>query len=145
MIVCWVYSLESPRWDDSNEYILQCLDDIRQIIKYLFSCAIGRILKGLKKEFESSTVNEPSVFEPLMLYYIMPPHIMQTVRWLYGCSSHLNHFGSYKRRFYLATVPNNMAYHYENMPIQIYWKSDHQKMKIFRWKILIYFIFLFKT
>ena len=36
-------------------------------------------------------------------------------------------------------------YHYENMPIQIYWKSDHQKRKIFRWKILIFFIFLFKT
>ena len=25
------------------------------------------------------------------------------------------------------------------MPIQIYWKSDHKKMKIFRWKILIFF------
>ena len=25
-------------------------------------------MKGLKKEFESSTVNEPSVFEPLGLY-----------------------------------------------------------------------------
>ena len=23
-------------------------------------------------------------------------------------------------------------YHYENMPIQIYWKFYHQKMKIFR-------------
>ena len=27
-------------------------------------------MKGLKKEFESSTVNEPSVFEPLRLYCI---------------------------------------------------------------------------
>ena len=24
------------------------------------------------------------------------------------------------------------------MPIQMYWKSDHQKRKIFRWKILIF-------
>ena len=29
--------------------------------------------------------------------------------------------------------------HYENTPIQIYWKFYHQKMKIFRWKILIIF------
>ena len=26
----------------------------------------------------------------------------------------------------------NQVYHYENMPIQIYWKFYHQKMKIFR-------------
>ena len=37
------------------------------------------------------------------------------------------------------------SYHYENMPIQIYWKFYHQKMKVFRWKILIFFIFLLKT
>ena len=35
--------------------------------------------------------------------------------------------------------------HYENMPIQIYWKVYHQKMNIFRYKILIFFIFLLKT
>ena len=35
-------------------------------------------------------------------------------------------------------------YHYENMPIQIYWEFYHQKMKIFRWKILIFFLFLLK-
>ena len=29
--------------------------------------------------------------------------------------------------------------HYENKPIQIYWKFYHQKMKIFSWKILIFF------
>ena len=27
------------------------------------------------------------------------------------------------------------TYYYENMPIQIYWKFYHQKMKIFRKKI----------
>ena len=26
-----------------------------------------------------------------------------------------------------------IVYHYENMPIQIYWNFYHQKMKIFRW------------
>ena len=35
--------------------------------------------------------------------------------------------------------------HYENMPIQIYWKFYHQTMNIFRQKILIFFIFLLKT
>ena len=35
--------------------------------------------------------------------------------------------------------------HYENMPIQIYRKSHPQKLKIFRQKILIFFIFLLKT
>ena len=35
--------------------------------------------------------------------------------------------------------------HYENMPIQMYWKFYHQKMKIFREKNLIFFIFPLKT
>ena len=35
--------------------------------------------------------------------------------------------------------------HYENTPIQIYWKFYHQKMKIFRSNFLIFFIFLLKT
>ena len=35
--------------------------------------------------------------------------------------------------------------HYENMPIQIYWNFYHQKMIIFRWKILIFFISLLKN
>ena len=29
-------------------------------------------------------------------------------------------------------LPFNKLTHYENMPIQIYWKFYHQKMKIFR-------------
>ena len=29
--------------------------------------------------------------------------------------------------------------HYENTPIQIYWEFYHQKIKIFRWKILVVF------
>ena len=34
---------------------------------------------------------------------------------------------------------------YENTPIQIYWEFSHQKLKTFRWKILVVFIFLLKT
>ena len=35
--------------------------------------------------------------------------------------------------------------HYENTPVQIYWKFYHQKMKTFRWKILVVFVFLLKN
>ena len=35
--------------------------------------------------------------------------------------------------------------HYENSPIQIYKKFHLQKLKIFRSKTLIFFIFLLKT
>ena len=37
-------------------------------------------------------------------------------------------------RFYVSRE------HYENMPIQIYWKFYHIKMKIFRWKMPIFFL-----
>ena len=53
-----------------STHTIQFHDEIRKNPKYLFSLAIGRLLQGLKKEFESSTVNEPSLFEPLRLYCI---------------------------------------------------------------------------
>ena len=31
------------------------------------------------------------------------------------------------------------SYHYENMPIQVYWKVNHRKLKMFRQKIQIFF------
>ena len=40
---------------------------------------------------------------------------------------------------------NDLVFHYENMPIQLYWKFYHQKMKIFRLKILIFFIYLLQN
>ena len=44
-----VYSLESPRWGDSNEYTQHTSSGYNKKIfhKYLFSGAIGRISKGL--------------------------------------------------------------------------------------------------
>ena len=44
-----------------------------------------------------------------------------------------------------APKEGDIKIHYENTPIQIYCKFYHQKMKIFRWKILIIFMFLLKT
>ena len=35
--------------------------------------------------------------------------------------------------------------HYENMPIQMYWKLYNLKRKIFRWIFWYFFIFLLKT
>ena len=43
------------------------------------------------------------------------------------------------------SIEDTSKFLYENMPIQIYWKLYHQTMKIFRWKILIFFLFLLKT
>ena len=37
------------------------------------------------------------------------------------------------------------TYHYENTPIQIYWKFYNQNRENFQIKILIFFIFLLKT
>ena len=42
---------------------IQFHDEIRNILKYLFAGAIGRISDGFKNKFESAIVNEPSVFE----------------------------------------------------------------------------------
>ena len=38
--------------------------------------------------------------------------------------------GSYK--YSICSKISNTYFHYENMPIQIYWKFYHQKMKIIR-------------
>ena len=35
-------------------------------------CSYGIFFKVFKNEFETAMVNEPSVFEPLKVYYIMP-------------------------------------------------------------------------
>ena len=38
-------------------------------LNYLKSAVMGFCTKGLKNEFETAVVNEPSVFEPLKFYY----------------------------------------------------------------------------
>ena len=65
-------SLESPHRGDSNEYT-QCTIvsmNKKNTINYPKSAATGCFSKGLKNEFETAVVNEPSVFEPLKFYYI---------------------------------------------------------------------------
>ena len=72
MKVCCVYSLESPHRGDSNEYTQYTIFNIKTKItlnyRYPKSAAMGFCSKGLKNEFETAMVKEPSVFEPLKFY-----------------------------------------------------------------------------
>ena len=65
-----MFSLESPHGGDSNEYTQYIIFNIKTkvTLKYPKSAAMGFFSKGLKNEFETAVVNEPSVFEPLKVY-----------------------------------------------------------------------------
>ena len=65
-------SLESPHRGDSNEYTQYTFSVIKKKItsNYPESADMGFFTKGLKNEFETTVVNEPSVFEPLKFYCI---------------------------------------------------------------------------
>ena len=70
MTVCCVFTLESPHRGDSNEYIQYIIFNMnkKNTLNYPKSAAMGFFSKGLKNEFETAVVNEPSVFEPLKFY-----------------------------------------------------------------------------
>ena len=53
-----MYSLESPRRGDSNEYTQYTIFN-EITLNYPKSVAFGFWSKGLKKEFETAVVNEP--------------------------------------------------------------------------------------
>ena len=63
-----MFSLESPHEGDSNEYAPYTIFNIKMKItlNYLKSANMGFCSKGLKKEFETAVVNEPSVLEALI-------------------------------------------------------------------------------
>ena len=70
--VCCVFSLESPHRGDSNVYTKYTIFNIKRKItlNYPKSAAMAFCSMGLKNEFETAVVNEPSVFEPLKFYCI---------------------------------------------------------------------------
>ena len=70
--ICCVFSLESPRRGDSYEYTQYTIFNIKQKINLIYpkSAAMWLCSKGLKNEFETAVVKEPSVFEPVKLYCI---------------------------------------------------------------------------
>ena len=65
-----MFSLESPHRGDSNEYTQYTFFNMnkKNTINYFKSAAMIFFHKGLKNEFETAVVNEPSVFEPLKFY-----------------------------------------------------------------------------
>ena len=67
-----MFSLESPRRGDSNEYTQYTIFNIKKKITLIYpkSAAMGFCSKGLKNEFETVVVNELLVFEPLKFYCI---------------------------------------------------------------------------
>ena len=68
-----MFSLESPHRGDSNEYTQYTIFDMKNKITLYYpkSAVIGFFSKGLKNEFETAMVNEPSMFEPLKFYCIV--------------------------------------------------------------------------
>ena len=70
-----MFSFESPHRGDSNEYTQHAIINIKKKItlnypKYNNVCGYGIFSKGLKNEFETAVVNEPSVFDSLKFYCI---------------------------------------------------------------------------
>ena len=65
-----MFLLESPHRGDSSEYTQYTIFNMnkKNTMNYPKSAAIAFFSKGLKKEFETAVVNEPSVFEPLKFY-----------------------------------------------------------------------------
>ena len=71
-----MFSFESPHGGDSNEYTHHAIINIKKKItlnypKYNNVCSYGIFSEGLKNEFETAVINEPSVFEPLKFYCSM--------------------------------------------------------------------------
>ena len=70
MQVYCVFSLESPHRGDSNEYTQNTIYQYKKENHPELSqiCNYGTCSKGLKNEFETAVVNEPSVFDPLKFH-----------------------------------------------------------------------------
>ena len=72
-----MFSLESPFGGDSNKYTQYTTFNMKKEKHPKSSqiCSYDIFSKGLKNEFETAVVNEPSVFEPLKFYCILyNPH-----------------------------------------------------------------------
>ena len=67
--VCCVFSVESPHRGDSNEtHNIPFSREKTKTTQNILNLQPGDFSKGLKNEFETAVVNEPSVFEPLKFY-----------------------------------------------------------------------------
>ena len=72
IFVCSVYSLESPRRNDSNQSTQHTFARQKKKISLNYPYIVfGGNPCGLKNVFDSSMVNEPSGFEPLKFYCML--------------------------------------------------------------------------
>ena len=89
MKVCYVFSSESPHRGDSNEYTQYTIFNLnkKNTLNYPNPAAMEFFSKGLKNEFETAVVNEPSVFEPSKFYCTIKSRaseseLIQNLLWL---------------------------------------------------------------
>ena len=91
-----MFSLELPHRGDSNENTKYTIFNIKKKITLNYpkpAAAMGFFSKGLKNEFETAVVNEPSVFEPLKLYcmtlhpVLFIPPTYEVCQGIYSCLS----------------------------------------------------------
>ena len=129
------------------------------IVKYKQFTLFGQIVQNASRRTISFTDVTNDVFYITFTYIFF--FIIFIIYWFYLHTAQLLSVYARKGRLYIVSLrwlPAKLVVsilklhltfgqteHYENMPIQIYWKFHHQKMKIFRYKILIFFIFLLKT
>ena len=68
-----MFSIESPHRGDSNENSQYTIFNMftKNHPKLPEVCSYEIFSKGLKNEFETAVVSEPSVFEPLKFYCIL--------------------------------------------------------------------------
>ena len=79
-----MFTLESPPGGDSYEYTQYTIFNMnkKNTLNYPKSAATSFFSMGLKNEFETSVVNEPSVFEPLKFYCINDCFMSVLLLWL---------------------------------------------------------------
>ena len=63
-----MFSLESPHRGDSNKYTQYIYLQYKKSPYIIPDLQLWDFSRGLKNEFETAVVNEPSLFEPLKVY-----------------------------------------------------------------------------
>ena len=85
MKVSCLFSLESPHRGDSNKYTQYTIFNIKKnTLNQPKSAAIRFFPKGLKNEFETAMVNEPSVFEQSKFYRIKCKLLIYITKYITG-------------------------------------------------------------
>ena len=114
MKIYCVFSLESPQRGDSNKYTQYTISQYKKEnhLKLSQIRNYGICSKGLKNEFETAMVNEPSVFKPLKFhcsfFFVKVYRQSRTVIWNsceFETNPHLcNSLSSYSKQFWLILL-----------------------------------------